>query len=122
MTFTGGKASTAAACWRTVSITRKTATIARLTVREVAETWQNFGAKNRHDSTLLAFGYGDGGGGPGSEMMERFARLREFPGLPRLRMGGVAEFYEGIRTESLPVWVASNTSNTTALRLRRKEG
>jgi alpha-mannosidase len=77
----------------------------RLTVREVAETWQNFGAKNRHDSTLLAFGYGDGGGGPSSEMMERFARLREFPGLPRLRMGGVAEFYESIRTESLPVWV-----------------
>jgi alpha-mannosidase len=77
----------------------------RLTVREVAETWQNFGAKQRHESTLLAFGYGDGGGGPSSEMLERFSRLRDFPGLPRLRMGGVAEFYESISTESLPVWV-----------------
>jgi alpha-mannosidase len=78
---------------------------ARLTAHEVAETWGNFGAKQRHDFTLLAFGYGDGGGGPSSEMLERFARLREFPGLPHLRMGGVAEFYESISTESLPVWV-----------------
>jgi alpha-mannosidase len=77
----------------------------RLTAREVAETWQNFGAKSKHDSTLLAFGYGDGGGGPSSEMLERFARLKEFPGLPHLRMGGVAEFYESVATESLPVWV-----------------
>ncbi len=77
----------------------------RLTPREIAETWQNFGAKPKHDFTLLAFGYGDGGGGPSSEMLERFARLKDFPGLPHLRMGGVAEFYESISTESLPVWV-----------------
>jgi alpha-mannosidase len=77
----------------------------RLTVREVAETWQNFRAKKLHNSTLLAFGYGNGGGGPSGEMLERFSRLREFPGLPRLRMGVVAELYEGVRTESLPVWV-----------------
>lgn len=77
----------------------------RLTVREVAETWQNFGAKGKHDYTLLAFGYGDGGGGPSSDMLDRFARLREFPGLPHLRMGRVTEFYENIATESLPIWV-----------------
>jgi alpha-mannosidase len=77
----------------------------RLTAQEVAETWNNFGAKRSHDFTLLAFGYGDGGGGPSSDMLERFTRLREFPGLPHLHMGGVAEFYESISTESLPVWV-----------------
>src|SRR6516162_7710877 len=77
----------------------------RLTAQELAETWQNFDAKRRHDYTLLAFGYGDGGGGPSSDMLERFTRLKEFPGLPRLRMGGVAEFYETISTEALPVWV-----------------
>jgi alpha-mannosidase len=76
----------------------------RLTANEVAETWRNFGAKRRHEFTLLAFGYGDGGGGPSSDMLERFSRLKEFPGLPHLRMGGVAEFYERISTESLPVW------------------
>ena len=77
----------------------------RLTAQELAETWHNFDAKRRHDYTLLAFGYGDGGGGPSSDMLERFTRLKEFPGLPRLRMGGVAEFYESISTEALPVWV-----------------
>jgi alpha-mannosidase len=77
----------------------------RLTVREVAETWQNFDSKRKHDYTLLAFGYGDGGGGPSSDMLERFLRLREFPGLPHLRMGSVTEFYENIDTQSLPIWV-----------------
>ena len=77
----------------------------RLTAQEVAETWHNFGAKQKHDFTLLAFGYGDGGGGPSGDMLERFDRLREFPGLPHLRLGGVEEFYERISTDSLPVWV-----------------
>jgi alpha-mannosidase len=77
----------------------------RLTVQEVAETWQNFDSKRTHDYTLLAFGYGDGGGGPSSDMLERFIRLREFPGLPHLQMGNVTKFYENIETESLPVWV-----------------
>jgi alpha-mannosidase len=77
----------------------------RLTAHEVAETWANFGVKQSHDFTLLAFGYGDGGGGPSCEMLERFARLREFPGLPHLRMGSVTEFYESISTGSLPVWI-----------------
>jgi alpha-mannosidase len=77
----------------------------RLTAHEVAETWHNFRGNRAHDSTLLAFGYGDGGGGPSSDMLERFARLRNFPGLPGLRMGGVAEFYERVSSESLPVWV-----------------
>jgi alpha-mannosidase len=77
----------------------------RLNAQELAQTWHNFRAKRRQDFTLLAFGYGDGGGGPSSDMLERFARLKEFPGMPRLRMGGVAEFYESISTEALPVWV-----------------
>jgi alpha-mannosidase len=78
---------------------------ARLTAEEIGETWQNFTGKQTHDSTLLAFGYGDGGGGPSEEMLERFSRLREDPGLPDLKMGLVAEFYERLATASLPVWV-----------------
>ena len=78
---------------------------ARLTACEVGETWRRFRGKSSHDATLLAFGYGDGGGGPTPEMLERFGRLREIAGLPNLRMGRVAEFYEKIVTASLPVWV-----------------
>ena len=78
---------------------------ARLTAQEVGETWQNFDSKQLHAFSLLTFGYGDGGGGPSEEMLERYSRLREFPGLPALKLGRVTEFYEGISTASLPKWV-----------------
>jgi alpha-mannosidase len=78
---------------------------AHLTASEVGETWRRFRGNMSHDCTLLSFGYGDGGGGPTAEMLERFRRFRDFPGLPNLRMGRIAEFYEKIATRSLPVWV-----------------
>ena len=78
---------------------------ARLTAFELGETWQRFRGKLNHNCTLLAFGYGDGGGGPTEEMLERFRRFRDFPGLPNLSIGRVAQYYEGISTRSLPVWV-----------------
>ena len=78
---------------------------ARVTAREVGETWRNFRGKQIHDFSLLAFGHGDGGGGPSEEMLERVARLNDFPGLPRLKIGPVTEFYESISTPSLPVWI-----------------
>jgi alpha-mannosidase len=76
---------------------------ARLTAPELGETWQNFLGKRIHDTTLLSFGYGDGGGGPSEEMLERYSRLRTCPGLPDLKMGLVADFYEEISTaQSVP--------------------
>src|SRR5262249_22473259 len=52
-----------------------------------------------------AFGHGDGGGGPSAEMLDRFERLRDFPAMPRLQMGQVAQFYEEITSRDLPIWV-----------------
>ncbi|HXM26989.1 MAG TPA: glycoside hydrolase family 38 C-terminal domain-containing protein [Chthoniobacterales bacterium] len=78
---------------------------ARVTAQEVGETWRNFSGKKINDFSLLAFGHGDGGGGPSEEMLERFARLSEFPGMPRLKIGPVTDFYDKISTPSLPVWV-----------------
>jgi alpha-mannosidase len=88
---------------------------ARVTAPEVGETWQNFNGKRIHDTTLLSFGYGDGGGGPSEEMLERYSRLRTCPGLPDLKMGLVSDFYEEIPTTSpvlgadgvhgVPTWV-----------------
>ncbi|WP_019010889.1 alpha-mannosidase [Deinococcus aquatilis] len=72
------------------------------------ETWKAFRGKRRHTESLLSFGYGDGGGGPTSGMLERYARQQDFPGLPRLHMTRVADFYDRISEEtraSLPVWV-----------------
>jgi alpha-mannosidase len=89
---------------------------ARIEAFDLGETWRHFRGKRYHDSTLLAFGYGDGGGGPTTEMLERFNRLKNFPAMPNLVMGKVEEFYERVSsalqssivatgTESLPVWV-----------------
>jgi alpha-mannosidase len=78
---------------------------ADITAFELGETWRRFRGRQDHDSTLLAFGHGDGGGGPTAQMLERFRRFRDFPGFPKLQIGRVAEFYEKILTRSLPVWV-----------------
>jgi alpha-mannosidase len=78
---------------------------ADITAFEVGETWRRFRAKQSQEHTLLAFGHGDGGGGPTPEMLERFRRFRNFPGLPNLQIGRIDEFYEKISTRALPVWV-----------------
>ena len=44
-------------------------------------TWRNFDGKRHHPESLLAFGWGDGGGGPTARMLENYARIREFPAL-----------------------------------------
>jgi len=72
-------------------------------------TWRNFKDKHRHGQTLLAVGYGDGGGGVTPEMVERETQLRDFPVLPKARWGRVADFFAAAhqtaeRTE-MPVWV-----------------
>ncbi|MBV9491788.1 MAG: alpha-mannosidase [Verrucomicrobia bacterium] len=72
---------------------------------DVGSAWRNFKGKRFHDTTLLAVGHGDGGGGPTGEMVERFRRLQDFPGLPRLQMGAIDEFYRRIPSDNLPVWV-----------------
>src|SRR3712207_5241315 len=68
-------------------------------------TWRNFGGKRHHPESLLAFGWGDGGGGPSVRMLENYARIREFPALPRLRMARIDEFFAGLPEEGLPRWV-----------------
>lgn len=73
--------------------------------RDLGDTWSAFGGKHRHPQSLLSVGHGDGGGGPTSEMLEWFARLADFPGLPHLETGRVEAFYDRIEADRLPVWV-----------------
>src|SRR5207244_2449260 len=56
-------------------------------------TWRNFRGKVSHDTSLLAVGYGDGGGGVTPEMVERETQLRHFPAIPKARWGSVHEFF-----------------------------
>lgn len=71
-------------------------------------TWKNFRGKTEHDTSLLAVGYGDGGGGVTPEMVEREVQLRDFPAIPRARWGTVKGYYEKAHhtaaERALPVW------------------
>ena len=72
---------------------------------ELFGTWRNFKGKRRHDESLFSFGWGDGGGGPTEKMLENYARLKNFPALPQLRMARVDEFFDSFTKEDLPRWV-----------------
>ena len=61
----------------------------------VAPTWANFRAKTRHPETLLAVGYGDGGGGVTPKWLDNERLMREFPALPRARWARVDDFFAG---------------------------
>jgi alpha-mannosidase len=77
---------------------------AEIAPRDLRGTWRKFAGKRHHDETLLAFGMGDGGGGPSQQMLEYYARLRSYPVLPALRMTRVEAFFERIPESDLPVW------------------
>ncbi|MBE3575989.1 MAG: alpha-mannosidase, partial [Firmicutes bacterium] len=73
---------------------------------DLLNTWKNFRGKARHPESLFSFGWGDGGGGPSEEMLERYQRLKDFPGLPQSRMSTAEAFFERVDTKRpLPVWV-----------------
>jgi alpha-mannosidase len=71
-------------------------------------TWRNFRGKVHHDTSLLSVGFGDGGGGPTPEMVEREVQLRAFPAIPKARWGHIADFFADAQKRAtevtLPVW------------------
>ena len=70
-------------------------------------TWTNLQQKELHQSLLMAYGYGDGGGGPTREMLENLALTTSFPAAPRARQGRAIDFFRALEAESgarLPTW------------------
>lgn len=70
-------------------------------------TWRNFQQKESQHSLLMAYGYGDGGGGPTREMLENIREMAAFPAIPRVRQGSVGDFFRNLEAnsgESLPTW------------------
>ena len=74
----------------------------------IVQTWQNFRGKTVHSESLLAVGYGDGGGGVTPEYIEREMQLRDFPAVPSARWSRVEDFYARAHATAaqaeLPVW------------------
>jgi alpha-mannosidase len=70
-------------------------------------TWTGFQQKELQHELLMAFGYGDGGGGPTREMLENIREMAAFPASPRIYQGQVGDFFRQLEAESgdrLPTW------------------
>ncbi|MGD3111583.1 alpha-mannosidase [Streptomyces sp. YGL11-2] len=75
--------------------------------RELAHAERNFADKGRATRSLVPFGWGDGGGGPTREMLERARRLRSLEGSPRVTVEPPARFFTAAHEEygaAAPVW------------------
>ncbi|HEY66568.1 MAG TPA: alpha-mannosidase, partial [Caldilineae bacterium] len=79
---------------------------AMMTGEQAVGTWENYQQKEHHDELLTAYGFGDGGGGPTLEMIERARALAAMPGTPQVRQGSVEEFFQNLERNArdLPVW------------------
>ncbi|MFI7320065.1 alpha-mannosidase [Streptomyces venezuelae] len=74
---------------------------------ELAHAERNFADKGRASRSLVPFGWGDGGGGPTREMMERARRLRSLEGSPRVEIEKPSAFFAAAEEEygaEAPVW------------------
>ncbi|MEV6474591.1 glycoside hydrolase family 38 C-terminal domain-containing protein [Streptomyces sp. NPDC051657] len=80
---------------------------AQLHAAELAHAEKNFADKGRATRSLVPFGWGDGGGGPTREMLERARRLRDLEGSPRVTVEKPSAFFAAAEEEygeQAPVW------------------
>lgn len=67
-----------------------------LTPRTVDGAWRNYRDKDINRELILAYGYGDGGGGVNRDMLESRRRLARMPGLPRVETGRADDYFRGL--------------------------
>lgn len=81
-----------------------------LSARELSFAEKNFRDHGWSGVSLVPYGYGDGGGGPTPEMLERRRRFADIDGMPRLSSGLVGGFFEALEADvaaagsQVPVW------------------
>lgn len=79
---------------------------AQLTGAELARAERQYAEKGMANTSLMPFGYGDGGGGPNREMIAAATRLHSLEGSPTVALSSPAEFFETAQREypNPPVW------------------
>ena len=65
-----------------------------LTPASAKYTWEHYRQKDINSELLLAYGFGDGGGGPTKEMIETGLKMQELPRIPEVRFGKAEEFFD----------------------------
>lgn len=74
--------------------------------------WDNYSNKDLNRDLLLAYGYGDGGGGPNRDMLETIKYLNKLPGIPHVKTESGTEYFRRLNDTVeknelegyLPVW------------------
>ncbi|MFW5987970.1 MAG: alpha-mannosidase [bacterium] len=71
--------------------------------------WDNYQQKDINDDLLLAYGWGDGGGGPTRKMIESGKKMQEVPGMPKVSFGKSEDYFKNLaqkldKEKELPVW------------------
>jgi len=71
----------------------------RLAAFELAKAERQYAEQGHGNTSLVPFGYGDGGGGPTREMVAKAHRTADLEGSPRVRIGTVNEFFTQAQAE-----------------------
>uniref|UniRef100_UPI0026111887 alpha-mannosidase n=1 Tax=Microbacterium sp. TaxID=51671 RepID=UPI0026111887 len=79
---------------------------AQLSGAELARAERQYAEKGVANTSLVPFGFGDGGGGPNREMLAAAARLRSLEGSPTVTLSSPAQFFDAAEAEypNPPVW------------------
>lgn len=72
----------------------------------ISDVQDNFRQKDVCDVSFVSVGYGDGGGGPNYQMLERAKRLKDLPGVPAAEFATAESFFQEAEKvqDKLPVW------------------
>ncbi len=77
---------------------------------DMTGTWDNYRQQDINTHLLYLAGWGDGGGGPTEEQLERVQLLADLPGFPQVRSGRADSFFKDLYecvwdNPRLPTWV-----------------
>ncbi len=78
-----------------------------LSAEELDRAERQYAEKGRANTSLVPFGYGDGGGGPTREMVAAARRTHDLEGSPRVTLSDPQAFFDAARAEyaAPPTWV-----------------
>ncbi len=79
---------------------------AELSAQEVFGTAAETHQPEAQDELLIAYGYGDGGGGPTESLLERARLFSDQPDMPRFESSRLDHYFDQLKSKqsSLPVW------------------
>lgn len=69
----------------------------KLLPKTVKGTWDAYSEKQMNKDLLIAFGFGDGGGGVNRDMLENRRRIDKIPGLPHLKTSTAGAYFRKLQ-------------------------